>query len=122
MGWVVVAMVVGVGGGGQVVIALSLQLRHSGLGRAAGRPPPCSTSSTGKHHIDTTPFNPAGGQEGAGKEEGHGGETLLPNLALTWCVCVAVFFDTAATSLCETDQASVSLQHRGPAVRQTTAA
>lgn len=35
-------------------------------------------------------------------------------------VCVFLFF-FAATSLSGTDQASISLQHRGPAIRQTTA-
>lgn len=64
-------MVVGACGGGQVVLALSLQLRHSGLERAAGWPPPCSTSATGKHNIDPGPFNPAGGQKG-GREKGRG--------------------------------------------------
>lgn len=87
MGWVVVVMMVGAGGGGQVVIALSLQLRHSGLGRADGWPPPCSTSATGKHHIDTAPFNPAGGQKGAGKGRGMGAKpSSQPGLELL-CVC-----------------------------------
>lgn len=93
MGWVVVVMVVGAGGGGQVVLALSLQFQHFGLGRAAGWPPPCSTSATGKHSIDTAPFNPAGGQQGLEKGRGMWVKPSSPTwLGVSICVCFSFFF------------------------------